>query len=81
MYMILRFATGRVEAVLLQATRERMKVIVKDQDDTLELSLIGSQWQSETGSPVEIESIVSGDPTGYPAIWAESTPLAARAVS
>lgn len=72
MYMILRYATGRrVEAVLLCATRERMKVIVRDQEDTLELNLIGTQWLSECGSPVEIESIVAGNTENEP-VWSEA---------
>jgi hypothetical protein len=82
MYMILRYANGRrEEAVLLRATRERMKVIVRDREDTLELNLIGTQWISESGSAVEIESIISGDAANEAIVADEMRHLVAYAVS
>jgi len=83
MYMILRFATGRrVDAILLSAARERMTVVIPDQEDTLEFSLVGNQWISECGSTVEIESVVADDPDDMGRIWCdEMRPLVATAVS
>ncbi len=83
MYMILRFASGRrVDAILLRAARERMTVIIPDQEDAQEFSLVGSHWISECGSTVEIESVVADDPSAMSRIWSgEMRPLVATAVS
>lgn len=83
MYMILRFATGqRVDAILLRAARERMKAVIRGQEDTLEFALVGNQWISECGSAVEIESVVTDDPGAMGQIWSdEIRPLVATAVS
>jgi len=83
MYMILRYATGRrVDAILLSAARERITVVIRDQEDSLEFSLIGNQWISECGSTVEIESVVADDPAAMGRIWSdEMRPLIATAVS
>ena len=83
MYMILRFASGRrVDAILLRAARERITVVIPDQEDTLEFSLVGNQWISECGSMVEIESVVADDPSAMSRIWSdEMRPLVASAVS
>ena len=83
MYLIFRYPAGsRVEAMLLSATRDRMKVVVRGQEDTLEFSLIGDQWISECGSPLEIESLMIHDPGAAAAIWSDAQqPLVAGAVS
>ena len=83
MYMILRYSTGRrVDAILLGAARERMTVVIPDQEDTLEFSLVGNQWISEDGSTVEIESVVTDDPSAVGRIWSnEMRTLVATAVS
>jgi len=76
MYMILRYGTGRlVEAVLLHATRERMKVAVRGQEDTVQFSLIGDLWISDDGSEIEIESIVNYDPANTAKILSEPARL------
>ena len=83
MYMILRYDTGRrVEAVLLSATRERIKVVIRDQDDTLELDRLGDRWMTDSGSEFEIESILSDDTTDIATIWPEEArTIVASAVS
>ena len=73
MYMILSYPTGRyTDAILLSATPARMRVVVKGQDDTLELCRIGTQWISDSGSPVEIESLLAGDTEVAARIWPET---------
>ena len=80
MYMILRYPTGvNVDAVLLSATRDRLRVMVRDQEDTLDLRLIGSRWISDQGSAVEIESLLVDDPNAVARIWHETSPLVAGA--
>lgn len=80
MYMLLSYPTGRfTDAILLSATPERMRFVVRDQDDTLELCRIGAHWISDAGSPVEIHSLVAGNPAAVSSIWTEQRPRAAGA--
>ena len=61
MYMILRYQnqTGRrVEAVLLATGNSTMRIVVKGQSDTSELILVNGRWFTESGSALEIESII-----------------------
>jgi len=82
MYMILCYPSGRyTDAVLLSATPERMRVVVQDQEDTLELCRIGAQWFSEGGSPIEIQSIIADSPAAAASICSEARPRAAGAAS
>jgi hypothetical protein len=50
--------TNRTEAILLAADTERMRAIVKDQDDTVEFRLRNGRWVSEAGQEFDIEAIV-----------------------
>jgi len=60
MHLILSYPTGRrVEAILLAASRECMRVVVKRLNETLELRLIDGQWSSVEGTHIEIESMVA----------------------
>ena len=82
MHMILSYPTGRhVEAILLSATGGRMRLVVRGQEETIELSRIGYEWISDFGYPVEIQSIVTDDPVGTAHIWSEALPRVAGAAS
>jgi len=82
MHMILCYPTGRyTDAILLSATRDRMRVIVQGQEDTLELCQIGTQWISDSGSSVEIQSLFTDDPGVAARIWSEPLPRVATAAS
>ena len=60
MRMTMRYPNGvRVEAVLLAASRERMRVVIDSQGDTAELHLVDSCWYTDTGSKIEIEALVA----------------------
>jgi hypothetical protein len=60
MRMTIRYQSGlRVEAVLLAANRERMRVAVDSQRDTIELHKVDACWYTEEGAGIEIESLIS----------------------
>jgi hypothetical protein len=53
--MTIRYQSGlRVEAVLLAANRERMRVVIDSQLDTVELHKVDASWVTEQGSAIEI---------------------------
>jgi hypothetical protein len=80
MSIVLRYATRRrVDAILLAASAERMRVVVRNQNDTLELHRVGSRWFSDRGSAVEIESIVAGDPAAVARVWSGTRTQVSRA--
>jgi hypothetical protein len=60
MLMTIRYQNGtRVEALLLAASREKMRVATGAQRDTIELHLVDAGWQTEAGEDIEIESVVA----------------------
>ena len=82
MHIILRYpARRRVDALLLSASPKRMRVVVRNQHDTMELHLVGSQWLSDRGSAVEIESLVTDDPGAAARIWSETRACISSAAS
>ena len=59
MRMTIRFHNGsRVEAVLLAASRETMRVSFESQRDTNELHRLGECWFTEAGDQIEIEALI-----------------------
>jgi hypothetical protein len=59
MRMILRYHNGiRVEAVLLAANRQQMRVVIEDRKDTVEFTALDGRWFSDTGAAVEIEAVI-----------------------
>jgi hypothetical protein len=59
MLMTIRYQTGlRVEAVLLAADSERMRVAAGSQRDTIELRKEDARWYTEEGAETEIESLI-----------------------
>ena len=80
MHIILRYPTRRrVDAILLSATTDRMRVVVSNQNDTLELRLVGGQWLSDRGSAVEIEALMTDDSNAAVRIWRETRPRVSHA--
>jgi len=60
MHMIIRFQNGlRVEALVLAAGREQMRVIIPQDADTLALSRQNGCWQTDGGEGVEIEALTA----------------------
>ena len=59
MLMTIRYQSGlRVEAVLLAANSERMRVAAYSQRDTIELHKVDTCWYAEEGAEIEIESLI-----------------------
>ena len=59
MLMTIRFQNGdRVDAVLLAASRERMRVAIDSQRDTIELHKVDASWYTEEGTAIEIEALI-----------------------
>ncbi len=59
MGMIIRFESGlRVEAVLLAANADGMRIVVSD-GNTLELIRMAESWQTESGAAIQIEGLVA----------------------
>jgi hypothetical protein len=59
MRMTIRYQSGmRVEAALLAASRETMRVTVEAERDAIELHKVDSGWRTETGEEIEIEALL-----------------------
>ena len=57
--MAIRYERGiRVEAVLLAANRERMRLAVASQHDTIELYKADGCWYTEKGDVIELEALI-----------------------
>jgi hypothetical protein len=54
----------RIDAVVLAANHDRMRIVIPNRRDTVELRLTGNRWTSEEGESVEIEAVVACDWTG-----------------
>ncbi len=62
MYLLIRYSNGEVvEAVVLSARGNRMRIAISGDDDASELMRDGSQWFSGTGESVEFEFVASGE--------------------
>jgi hypothetical protein len=60
MQLLLLYPTGRrVEGVVLSASRHRMRVAVRDRNETIELRLADGQWLADDGDPVEFDAITA----------------------
>ena len=59
MLMTIRYQSGlRVEAVVLAANRERMRVAIDSEPDTMELHMVDACWHTEDGVEIEIEALI-----------------------
>jgi hypothetical protein len=54
--MILRYPSGRrVDGILLAAGVDRLRIVVRRLNETIELRLTEGQWTSEEGDRIEVE--------------------------
>jgi hypothetical protein len=59
MLMTIRFQNGlRVEAAVLAANCDRMRVAVDSQGDTIELHMADASWFTQEGAEIEIEALI-----------------------
>jgi len=65
MHMILRYPSGRrVDGILLAASADRMRIVVRRLNETIELRLTEGQWISEHGKRLEVEGWLSDGNVG-----------------
>ena len=75
MLMTIRYQGGmRVEAVLLAANRERMRLAVASQRDTIELHKADGCWYTEKGDVIELEALIPFAGTDLAGFCAEVYP-------
>jgi len=71
MRMMIRYQNGlRVEAVLLAANSERMRVAIGSQRDTIELHRVDAGWCTQRGAAIEIEALMAIPGTDLPSFCA-----------
>ena len=62
MHTVIVFPGGRqVDALLLAASAERLRVVIPGRRDTAEFQLIEGRWTSESGGHVELGAILALD--------------------
>jgi hypothetical protein len=62
MYTVIVYRGGRqVDALLLSASPERLRVVIPGWGDTAEFQLIEGRWTSEIGEQVELGAILTED--------------------
>jgi hypothetical protein len=67
MHTILLYTNGRrAEGIILSASEDIMRVVVKRSADTVELRRAGGVWTSENGSRIEFEALLIAGNTGSP---------------
>jgi hypothetical protein len=76
MRMILRYESGaRVQAALLAASAQKMRVAIESQDDSVELERIDNDlWQTSDGETIEIEALVQIPDTDVSRFCRETRP-------
>ena len=65
MQLTLLYPGGRrIDAVVLAATQDRMRIAIPNRRDAVELRLTGDTLTSDEGESVEIEAVLACDWTG-----------------
>jgi hypothetical protein len=74
-HMTLSFATGRrVDGLLLAASKDRMRLAVRNRNETIELYFEAGRWKAEDGGMVEIEALIWNGLTAIPDWCGEAAP-------
>jgi hypothetical protein len=80
MYTVIVFPGGRqVDALLLSASPERLRVVIPGRADTAEFQLIEGRWTSESGVPVELGALIAEDSVDAARVLANARPRALSA--
>jgi hypothetical protein len=80
MYLQIGFSDGRsVNAVLLTASPDRMRVALEDRADATELRLIDGRWTDEDGVEVSLDAVFFADHTAPADFHAEAAPMVSAA--
>jgi hypothetical protein len=77
MFTIIVFRGGRqIEALLLSASAERLRIVIPGARDTEDFQLIDGRWLSETGVHVELGAMVAQDSGAMGRVLANARPRA-----
>lgn len=80
MYTLIVFPGGRqVDALLLSASAERLRVVIPGRTDTAEFRLIEGHWTSESGGHVEVGAILAESAADVTRVLANARPAALSA--
>ena len=80
MYTVIVFPGGRqVDALLLSASPERLRVVIPGRADTAEFQLIEGRWTSESGVPVELGALIAAYSVDAARVLANARPRALSA--
>ena len=75
MYTVIILPGGRqVDALLLSASTNRLRVVMPGRGDTAEFQLIEGRWTSESGGRVELGAIFSEDSADVQRVLANARP-------
>jgi hypothetical protein len=81
MFTVIVLPGGRqVDALLLSASPDRLRVMIPGRADTAEFQLIEGRWTSESGGHVELGAILSEDSADVTRVLANARPRALSAV-
>jgi hypothetical protein len=59
MRMFIRYDDGvEVETLLLAAGRDRMRVVIPEQRDTVDITMLEGSWRTEGGQAIEITALI-----------------------
>jgi hypothetical protein len=80
MYTVIVLPGGRqVDALLLSATADRLRVVIPGRGDAAEFKLIEGRWISENGGRVELGAILSESSTDVQRVLGNARPRALSA--
>ena len=80
MYTIITFPGGRpVDALLLSASPDRMRLVIRGRADTEEFHLIEGRWLSASGARVELAALIAHDLQAAARVQANACPCALAA--
>jgi hypothetical protein len=81
MLTVMVYSGGRqVDALLLSASAERLRVAIPGRKDATELRLIEGFWTLESGQRVELGAILTADAAEAGRVWTKARPCASAAV-
>jgi hypothetical protein len=80
MYTVIVLPGGRqIDALLLSATTDRLRVVIHGQGDTAEFRLSEGRWISENGGRVELGAILNESSTDVQRVLGNARPRALSA--
>ena len=67
MYTVILMGGRQLDALILSASPDRLRLAIPDRADTAELRLIDGRWTSESGAEVELAAILRTNSAELPA--------------